>query len=142
MRKKVIIIISIIILTSILLFFVSQILPLGYYKEQIIYDTTNGSQTIELGIPKLSFMKKENDKSYSYKNVRGNKVLTKEVKEFLNTLEPIECNDTTYYYNSENDFTIIDYSVKNHYIYNTISYRVVDGDYCYNNKLGEKDIIL
>ena len=140
MKKKnllIVIPVGIILVIIILL----KILPLGYDIESIIYDMTDGSQTVELGVPKLSFLKKENDRSYSYKNIRGNKILKKEVNDFLNTLEKTKCNNTTYYYDKENDFTIIEYSVKNNILYNTISYQIRYGDYCYEqerSKISEK----
>lgn len=136
-KKKIFLIFIIIILIVLIVFMVFRNLNFGYYKDNIIYDKENGSQTIVLGIPKLSFMKKENDKSYSIKNLRSNKVVFKEVKDFLNTLEPLECNNTIYYYDSKNAFTIIEYSVKNKIIYNNISYKVVEGNYCYQKKLEE-----
>ena len=140
MKKKklrIAIVLGVLLVTIILL----KIIPLGYEIEFTIYDMTDGSKTVELGIPKLSFLKKENDRSYSYKNIRGNKVLKKEVNDFLNTLEKIKCNNTTYYYDKENDFTIIEYSVKNNIVYNTISYQIRYGDYCYEqekSKISEK----
>lgn len=138
MRKKIIILIPIIILVVIIVsFLVFRNVHLGYDKTSMIYDKTDGNQTIELGIPKLSFMAKENDKSYSFKNIRSNRVIKKEIKEFLETLEPTQCNNTTYYYDKENDFTIIDYSVKNYFFYNTISYRVSSGSYCFLEKVKE-----
>ena len=87
-------------------------IPLGYNKISTINGNKNKTQTIELGIPKLSFMKKENSKNYSYKNIRSNKILAKEMKSYLNTLNKINCNNTTYYYDAKNKFTIINYSVK------------------------------
>ncbi len=136
MKKKVIFLIPFIILATIIIgFIIFRNIQLGYDKTSIIYDKTKDSQTIELGIPKLSFAAKENDKSYSFKNIRSNRVLTKEVKAFLKTLDPLKCNDTTYYYDKRNDFTIIDYAIKNHLIYDTISYRVYDGNYCFIEKV-------
>ena len=138
-KKKLLIVIPVgmILLIIILL----KILPLGYDIESIIYDRTDGSQAVELGVPKLSFLKKENDRSYSYKNIRGNKILKKEVNDFLNTLEKTKCNNTTYYYDKESDFTIIAYSVKRNVLYNTISYQIRYGDYCHqqeSSKISEK----
>lgn len=133
MKKKLVIVISIMIF--IIGFAILRNLSLGYNLDSMIYDKNNGNQTIELGVPELSFMKKENDKSYSYKNIRNNKTLHKEVKQFLNTLDPIECNNTTYYYDNKNDFTIIDYSIIDHFLYNTISYSIFEGDYCLMDKL-------
>ena len=134
-KKKLIIaiVLGVLLVTIILL----KIIPLGYEIEFTIYDMTDGSKTVELGIPKLSFLKKENDRIYSYKNIRGNKVLKKEVNDFLNTLEKIKCNNTTYYYDKENDFTIIEYSVKNNVLYNTISYQIRYKDYCYEQEKNE-----
>jgi hypothetical protein len=116
MKKKRMLVIGIVILVLVIIYFIFRNIYFGFSIEHNIYDKTNGSQTVELGIPKFSFFKQENDKSYSYKNIRSNKVLTKEIKEFLNTLEHISCNNTTYYYDSKNKFSIIDYSIKNHYI--------------------------
>lgn len=136
MKKNLKLIISIFILLIILiLFLIFKNLSLGYYKQIIIYDFEVGSQTVELGVPKLSFMSKVNDKSYSYKNIRDNRVLTKEIKKYLNTLNQLKCNNTIYYYDNKNDFTIIDYSVKNNILYNTISYEVRYGDYCFSRKI-------
>ncbi len=138
MKKKIIISVLVILLIILILYFlILRNIYLGYKKISIIYDKENNSQTVELGIPKLSFMAKENDKSYSFKNLRSNKVLLNEVKDFLKTLESLNCNNTTYYYDSKNDFTIVDYSVKNNFVYNTISYRIVYGNYCNQNKLAE-----
>lgn len=138
-KKKLLIIIPVGMILLIII--ILKTLPLGYDIESIIYDMTDGSQTVELGVPKLSFLKKENDRSYSYKNIRGNKILKKEVNAFLNTLEKTKCNNTTYYYDKENDFTIINYSVKNNVLYNTISYQIRYRDYCHqqeSSKISEK----
>lgn len=131
-KRNIIIIIIIALIIVIVAFIIFRNVQLGYNKISMIYDKEEGSQTIELGVPKLSFMKKENDKSYSYKNIRSNKVLNNEVKSYLNTMEKIECNDTTYYYDSKNDFTIINFSINDHILYNTISYEVRYGNYCFN----------
>lgn len=134
-KKKIILIFTIgIFIIAVTVF---RNIQFGYYKVNMIYDMENSSQTIELGVPRLSFMGKENDKSYSYKNIRSKKVLTKEVKSYLNTLIKLVCNNTTYYYDSKNDFTIINYSIKNHLLYNTISYEVRYGDYCFSSKISE-----
>lgn len=140
MKKKIILISTLVIIILTVIIF--RNIQLGYNKISIIYDKENGSQTIELGIPKFSFMKKENDKSYSYKNIRNNGVLAREVKLYLNTLTKLKCNDTTYYYDDKNDFTIIDYSIKNRILYNTISYEVRYGDYCFSSKMNEYANIL
>ena len=137
-KKTIFIILVIIIFIGIMLLNI----PLGYNKISTINGNKNKTQTIELGIPKLSFMKKENSKNYSYKNIRSNKILAKEIKSYLNTLNKINCNNTTYYYDAKNKFTIINYSVKNHILYNTISYEVRYGDYCFSKKMDEYANIL
>ena len=138
-KTKIIFIILIIIILAVIILLN---IPLGYNKISTIYDNENESQTIELGIPKLSFMKKENGKNYSYKNIRSNRILVKEIKSYLNTLNKVNCNDTTYYYDDKNKFTIINYSVKKHILYNTISYEVRYGDYCFSKKMDEYADIL
>ena len=71
-KKKSIFIITLIII--ILTFIIFRNIKLGYNKISFIYDMKKDSQIIELGVPKFSFMGKESDKSYSYKNIRNNKI--------------------------------------------------------------------
>lgn len=132
-KKKIILIIILVIIVLVIIVFKN--IQLGYNKVNIVYDEDNKIKNIELGIPKLSFMKEQNDNNYSYKNFRGNKVLMLEVKSYLNTLNKIKCNNTVYYYDKENDFTIIDYSVKNYILYNNISYAIRNGNYCFKEKM-------
>ena len=103
MKRKILIIVVVLLV----LYLIFRIIPFGFTKKSFTYDLSDGKQTVILGVPRLSFLGRENDRSYSYKNVRGNNVLKKEVKDFLNTLEKIECNDTTYYYDKDNNFTVI-----------------------------------
>ena len=133
MKKWILIICSILLVIFVFL----KIGSLGYNLKSYTDGSGLEKQFIILGVPRLSFMGKENDRSYSYKNVRGNKVLKKEVKSYLNTLKKVYCNDTTYYYDVNNDFTVIDYSVKNNILYNTITYSVRYGDYCFLKKAEE-----
>lgn len=98
---------------------------------------------INLGVPKFSFLMKNNENSYSYKNFRGKSVLKSELKSYVNTLEHISCNNTTYFYDSDANITIIDYDVKGNIIYSTISYNIRNGNYCnewqikeYSKRLG------
>ena len=130
---------KIIILIVILLFIIAYItfrnISLGYKVENVIY--SHSDRTINLGVPKTSFMFKNNDRSYSYKNLRNSNILENEIKKYLKTLKYSTCNDTIYYYNQKDNFSIINYSVKNHIFYSTISYEVVDNDYCYMKKLSE-----
>lgn len=130
MKKKTIFIILLILLLSILVF---KNLKLGYYLDNNIYDEGK----ISLGVPKLSFMKKVNEKNYSYKNIRNKNILKKEVTDYLNSLDKIKCNNTTYYFDKKNNFTIIDYSIKNYILYNNISYDVRYGNYCFNKLVNE-----
>lgn len=138
-KKITFITIPIIIIICIVLF---KLIPFGYNISHIRY-THNENKLINLGVPKFSFLMKNNEDSYSYKNLRGKNILKSEIKEYLNTLEHISCNNTTYYYDKDADITIIDYSIKGNLIYNTISYSIRNGNYCntleineYKEKLG------
>lgn len=130
MKKKILII----VFALVVLYLIFRVLPFGFTLKSYTYNVSDGKQTVKLGVPRLSFMSKVNDRSYAYKNIRGNHVLKNEVKDYLNTLEKIECNDTTYYYDKKNDFTVIDYGIKNNILYNTISYDVRYGNYCFWQK--------
>lgn len=114
-----------------LLFIIFKNIYLGFKYEKVEYINDNGAQDIiKLGIPKLSFSEQEKENSYSFKNLRGTKVLEQELKEYLKTLKYTNCNNSIYYYNEEENFTIVNYNVENHFFYNTISIQLYNDDYC------------
>ena len=138
-KKTAIISIPIILFIFIILF---KLLPFGYNVEHIRY-LYYDNKLINLGIPKFSFMMKNNENIYSYKSFRGKSVLKSEIKNYVNTLEHISCNNTVYYYDPISKTTIIDYSIVGNLLYNTISYNIRNGNYCntlqieeYAEKLG------
>lgn len=85
----------------------------------------------------FSFNYKYNEDSYSYKNLRYKYILKSEIKNYINTLEHISCNDIAYYYDKNSNITIINYDVKGNILYSTISYNVRNGNYCELLKLDE-----
>lgn len=138
--KKLLLSLTPIVIILIIIFF--KLIPFGYDVVPLRYNHFE-DKLIRLGVPKFSFLIKNNDTNYSLKNLRGKNVLINEQKNFLNTLSTLTCNNTNYYYDYDADITIIDYSVRGNFIYNTISYTVYDGNYCnakeieeYNNKIG------
>lgn len=134
-KKKHKLIICLIILLLIIIYITFRNLSLGYNIKTVNY--SHSSRSINIGVPKASFMMKHNDRSYSYKNLRNSNIVENEIKKYLKTLKYSVCNDTIYYYNEKDNFSIINYSVKNHILYNTISYEIVDNDYCFLEKLEE-----
>lgn len=130
----------IIILICIILIIVFRNISFGYNIEKVNYSHSN--KEINLGVPATSFLMKHNDKSYSYKNLRNPNIIKNEIKEYLKTLKYLTCNDTIYYYDETDDFSIVEYSVKNNILYTTISYQIDNGDYCYNQKMDEYDVKL
>jgi len=132
-KKKLKLIICLIFLLLITIYITLRNISLGYTIKTVNYSHSNRS--INVGIPKTSFNMKHNDRSYSYKNLRNSNIVENEIKKYLKTLKYSVCNDTIYYYNEKDNFSIINYSVKDHVIYNTISYEIVDNDYCFLEKL-------
>jgi len=132
-RKLRNIIFCIIVLLFVIIYLVFRNFYFGYEMKSVHYAHTN--RNIEIGIPKMSFMGKNNDRSYSFKNLRNSNIVESEVKKYLKTLKYSTCNNTIYYYDTKNYFSIIDYSVKNHIFYNTISYEIVENDYCFTEKM-------
>lgn len=124
-----------IILILIIIYITYRNMFLGYDINKVKY--THSNRDINIGVPKSSFMMKHNDRSYSYKNLRNAHIVENEVKKYLKTLKYSTCNDTIYYYNEKDNFSIINYSVKDHILYNTISYEIVNNDYCFSEKLSE-----
>ena len=138
--KKLLLSLTPIVIILIIIFF--KLIPFGYDVVPLRYNHFE-DKLIRLGVPKFSFLIKNNDTNYSLKNLRGKNALINEQKNFLNTLSTLTCNNTNYYYDYDADTTIIDYSVRGKFLYNTISYTVYDGNYCnakeieeYNNKIG------
>ena len=103
-RRNIMIAIPIILIILIVLF---KLLPFGYNVVQVEYDSSD--DLINLGVPKFSFLMKYNDDSYSFKSLRGNNVLKSELKNYVNKLEHISCNNTSYYYDKESNIKIVDY---------------------------------
>ena len=106
------IIICMIVLIFIIIYLIFRNIYLGYETKTMNYSHSN--RKINLGIPKASFMAKNNDRSYSFKNLRNSNIVENEIKKYLKTLKYSTCNNTIYYYNLDDNFSIINYSVKNH----------------------------
>ena len=104
MKKKLLLITISISLILLILIVIIRNIPLGYTLESTIYEKEISSQTIILGIPKLSFHKNIDHYNFSYKNIRGK--------------------------NAKESYTITKYQVENHYFYTTIYYQVKEGRYC------------
>lgn len=127
------IIVSIILLLFIIVYLIFRNIYLGYGMKEVEY--SHSKRNINIGIPKMSFMIKNNDRSYSFKNLRNSNIIENEVKRYLKTLEYSTCNNTVYYYDKKQNFSIIHYSVKNHLLYSTTSYEIVERDYCFTEKM-------
>ena len=137
------IIIPVCLVIVILLIIVFKNIYLGYKIINIDYNYDYDNQKIKLGVPKMSFMMKNNDRSFSFKNLRGSNVLESEIKKYLKTLKYSTCNDTIYY-DEKSNISIINYKVKDKILYSSIDYQISIGDYCYTSKLEDysKYIIL
>lgn len=137
------IIIPVCLVIIILLIIVFKNAYLGFKIINIDYNYDSNNQKIKLGIPKMSFMMKNNDRSFSFKNLRGGNVLESEIKKYLKTLKYSTCNDTIYY-DEKSNISIINYKVKDKILYSSIDYQISIGDYCYTSKLEDysKYIIL
>ena len=138
------IIIPVCLVIVILLIIVFKNVYLGYKIINIDYNYDSNNQEIKLGIPKMSFMMKNNDRSFSFKNLRGGNVLESEIKKYLKTLKYSTCNDTIYYFDEKSNISIINYRVKDKILYSNIEYQISIGEYCYTSKLEDysKYIIL
>ena len=134
-KRRNLLITGIILLFVILIVVIFKNISLGYSIKTVHYDHTN--RNIKLGIPKGSFLIKNNDRSYSIRNLRSANVIENETKRYLKTLKYLNCNDTIYYYDEDSNFSIINYSIKGELMYSTLSYEIVENDYCLIKKLEE-----
>lgn len=132
---------KILILTTIFILVIGIIIlrniSFGYKIKKVYYNHIGKNTYINVGVPKTSFLMKYNDKSYSFKNFRNVSILENEVKKYLKSLSYLTCNDTIYYYNNKDNYSITAYFIEKHILYNNITYTIADGDFCYTDKLSE-----
>ena len=101
-------------------------IPFG--NESYAFDETH---TIE--VPKLSIApSKVNDYTIIFYNVRTVFALTKDVEQMLGNLEERNCNDTVYYYDRKQDYTITNYNLVDAFVLNRIEFNYTLGDACVN----------
>lgn len=84
-------------------------------------------------VPLFSYDYNDINNKITMKNSRNYFVLKNEIKKEFNTYRKINCNGKEYYYNDINtkdDYTIIDYGIKNYILYNNIYYKYSLGNYC------------
>lgn len=134
-KKKIITIVA--LFSLIIIAIILKNISLGYNLKKVYYNHSNKNSYINVGVPKTSFFMKYRDKSYSFKNFRNANILENEIKQYLKSLDYLTCNDTIYYYNSKDKYSITAYAVEKHLLYNNITYTIADGDFCYMDKLSE-----
>ena len=129
--------IPIIVVILMLIILLIKNIYFGYTIKKIKYNYDYLNQDLIIGIPKMSFFMKINERNLSFKNFRNANVLESEIKKYLKTLEYSVCNDTIYYYNKDSDYSIIEYKVKNNILYSSVSYQISIGNYCNTQKMIE-----
>lgn len=129
------IILCLVLLCLIIIYLLFRNIFLGYEIKTVNYE--HSKRNINIGVPKLSFFIKNRDRSYSFKNFRSSNIIENEIKKYLKAQKYLHCNDTIYYYNEKDDFSIINYSIKNHFFYTTVSYEIVDKNYCFTKQSSE-----
>lgn len=134
-RKRKKLIIGIVLLSALLIIVIFKNISFGYSIKTIHYNHTN--RNIKLGIPRGSFFIKNNDRSYSIRSLRSANIIENETKRYLKTLKYSTCNDTIYYYDEGNNISIINYDIRGNMFYSTLSYEIVENDYCMIKKLEE-----
>lgn len=134
-KKRIKLVIGIVILFIILIIVIFKNISFGYSIKPVHYN--HADKDIKLGIPKGSFFIKNNDRSYSIRNLRSANIIENETKRYLKTLSYSNCNDTIYYYDEENNFSIINYGIKDNFFFSTLSYEIVENDYCITKQLEE-----
>ena len=132
-RKKNNSVLCIVFLFAILITVITKNIGTGYILEKVHYNHAN--RDITIAVPRGSFFLKNNDRSYLIRNIRGSNIIENEIKKYLKTLKYSNCNDTIYYYNEDDDFSIINYGIKNSVLFSTLTYEIVEHDYCLVKKM-------
>lgn len=81
-RKK-IIVAALLVVIAILSCLLFKNLYIGYDMKNVNFYNGYQERNIEIAVPKLSFMMRNNDRSYSFKNFRSSNVLETEIKKYL-----------------------------------------------------------
>ena len=96
--------IAIIIIAFLLILFLE--IPFG----RTIYVTKETSRVLE--IPNFVGFKEEKTNEVKFTSIRSKWSLQKDIDKILNKYQKIDCDNTTYYYNAEKDFTVSKYVIK------------------------------
>ena len=99
--------------------------PFGLQK----YQSKNSD--ITFNVPGFSTFKEECCMfNASFKSIRSTFSIKKELEKELKNYEKVNCNNKTYYYNKNQDFTITEYYVNNGFIFNNFSITFDKGNLC------------
>lgn len=92
---------------------------------------TMGASLVNLDVPKLSSLSEECcTYSATFKTIRGEKVIGKEIKELMESYQKKNCNGKIYHYDPKNNVTIIDYEVIPGIIFNKFKINYKKGNTC------------
>ena len=118
MKKRLIIIAIIIICISILVlkFFIS-----GY--------TNYKDKEITIKVPSLSFLSKKDDNKLIFKSFKSILTLNIDIDKINSTFDKYLCRNDNYYYDMDNDITIINYKTYFSLVFNTIEIDYQKGKY-------------
>lgn len=129
-----VLLIGIVILKNILFSNFGMVMVYDYYN--------NRNRNLEIDVPMLSFSYKVKNQSVYLWNIRENKVLIKELEKLFKDKELISCNGNKYYYDTKNNITIIDYKIKDYYLWNIIYYKYEFENYCDRLEVEKADKII
>ena len=121
--KKLIIIVCIFLIA----FFVLKLAPLGSKKAMM------GASLIEMEVPKLSTLADECcTYEATFKSIRSKASLEKEFKKIVKNYVKLDYADGTYYCNTKDNYTILNYDVKSGFIFNTFHIKYEKGNKCFD----------
>jgi hypothetical protein len=84
-----------------------------------------------LDIPRFSKLSEECcNYSATFKSLRSANSIRAELKKIVSKYEVLDCDGTSYYYNKDEDYTIIDYGVKRGLFFNTFYITYGSGNSC------------
>lgn len=95
------------------------------------------SEEISIQLPSFSFMVKEEEAKLSFVNFLSFKNVDNQKNSYLDKLT--SCYDESYFYDSENDITILKYEVKNGDFIRTINIEYEKGNKCENEFVLDSD---
>lgn len=105
------------------------VIPILIFKFFIIGFTNYNDKKITVKVPSLSFLSKKDDNKLIFKSFKSILTINIDIDKIYSSFDKYLCRNDYYYYDTENDITIINYKSSLSFIFNNIEINYHKGKY-------------